>query len=181
MSVYIAMVVLAVVVVVLALAVRHRRRRAGRPVHVDWTPVLAELERARRYDHGVALLQLLGGDLRVEGRSLRSRDHAEAGLVLRRTDTAWGDPGRVQVLVPEVTPWQLDGMLGRLRGQLGPAVEVRAACFPDDGLTLGALVRALEAPAPSPAARDVDAVAPTTIHLDEVGRTADSGLAREAS
>lgn len=186
MSLSITMVMLLVLATGLALVLRRQQGHTGRAVHADWAPVLAELDRARRYDHGVALLQLRGGDLRVDGRCLRHGDEHDPALVLRRTDTAWGDPGRVQVLVPEVVPGQLDSMLRRLRTRLGPAVEVRAACFPADGLTLGALIRTLDAPPPSPATRDVDVAAPaTTIHVDERGRTADTALAparaREAS
>ena len=132
----------------------------------DWGPLLDELERARRYDRGFALLELADNALRVEGRRLRS----DAGVLLelRRTDTAWGGPDRLHVLVPEATRLQLDGMLDRLRRSLHHTTDVRVACFPEDGLTARALVAVVD-----PAA--------STLPREEASRTVLRDGARPAS
>lgn len=137
------------------------RRRTGRPVaHPprrgsgpdDWHPLELELERARRYDRGFALLQLVGPSMVVDGRRVRSGATGTSVLELRRTDVAWGGPERLQLLVPEASHQQLTGMLRRLRAGVAPGTEVRVACFPEDGLTARALVEAL-----GPSTSEVDA------------------------
>lgn len=133
----------------------------------DWSPLHVELERARRYDRGFALVQIVGESVRLDGARLTAGATVASDLRLRRTDTAWGGPDRLQLLVPEATRRQLDGMLRRLRSCLGPTVEVRVACFPDDGLTARALVQAIDPSASAPPAEVAGTVDPPLRHVRE--------------
>lgn len=185
MSGFVALLLVTVLLALAGVAVRQtgtaRTVRTSGTNHDDWTPLARELDRARRYDHELALLQLTGQAIEVDDTRLRTEDGPVGQLVLRRTDTVWGGPDRVQILVPELASRQLEGMLQRLHTALDAGVEVRVACFPDDGLTVQALVEALRTPAP---ASTVDDARATTRRRRPVLRTtADPALpgAREAS
>ena len=109
-----------------------------------WRHYALEFERARRYDHPLALVSIAcprGAD-----------PDAVVGLIathLRRLDSAWIDAHRVLVLLPESDRTRAEALVGRLIA-LEPEVvvldHVRLAAFPEDALTSAALLDRVAAP-----------------------------------
>ena len=121
-----------------------------------------ELERSRRHGRRFTLVQAkLPGDAPDHLPALRAR--------LRAIDLAWAEDGRLLVLLPEATRTFADGLVQRLKvempGAFSPA-GVSTAVFPDDGVTSGALLAALDAeaePVAQPTSEASDAVPPPEI------------------
>ena len=111
---------------------------------------LDELNRSRRYGHALSLVTI---DCDPDAADL-------AIASMRGSDRAWRDRHGIHVLLPETDRDGVHGFVARLDGLVGPDA-VRAAVFPDDGLTVEGLADALApleprgprlaaAPAPDP-------------------------------
>lgn len=96
-----------------------------------------ELHRCRRYRRTLAVL----------GMPLLSVERQEVlGSSLRVLDTAWSDGSQLYVLLPESGREGADAMVARLGEGEDPVLDVavtRIAVFPDDAMTLGALIAAV--------------------------------------
>lgn len=108
-----------------------------------------ELDRARRHRRSFALVRLAAGPADgVPRESARSGD-AMARLVgasLRITDRAWRDGHGVMIMQPETDRASAEAFAERLRSMAPDrlAAPISIAIFPDDGLTSGALLDALD-------------------------------------
>jgi hypothetical protein len=108
-----------------------------------WAEFRRELRRSRRASRSMTLLRI-PGDASSDATSLATRAHRLAGH-LRLVDRVWVDDGSCYVLLPESTRDAAATLLQRI-GASEPtlvAAEVRAATFPEDGLTSGAIISAL--------------------------------------
>lgn len=111
-----------------------------------WAEFRRELRRSRRGARPLTLLRMPGPELltladlvELEARSRRLTGH------LRLVDRAWVDDGSIYILLPESPREAAEIMLGRIR-TADPKLltdDIRAATFPDDGLTSGALIAAI--------------------------------------
>jgi hypothetical protein len=117
-----------------------------------------ELERSRRYGHTFTIVrvdpgrELLMADPARTGWRLRSIASAAAARLracLRSVDHVWTLRDQIYVLMPECDRVQASRALGRV-DQADPGLlcpdHVRLATFPADGLTIPALLGALEQP-----------------------------------
>ncbi len=112
-----------------------------------------ELDRARRHRRTFALARLrpIGGSAAAGAMAGASGGIAAEtlrliGASLRITDRAWLDDDDVVLLLPEADRATADALADRLR-QAAPdrfTADVAIAVFPDDGLTSGALLEALD-------------------------------------
>lgn len=125
-----------------------RRRKHGRrgEASCDWLAELSdELERSRRYERPFLLIRV------PLGSSPRGNHQDGYGLLrsaVRYVDRCWSTAGSVYLLLPEATREMGEGLLMRLR-EAFPELrldEARAACFPEDALTAGALLDAVRRP-----------------------------------
>ncbi len=113
-----------------------------------WTEFRRELRRSRRGGRPLTLLRIAGDELLTPGPDgasdliTRSR---RLGLHLRLVDRTWVDDGSIYVLLPESPRSAANVLLERIRadspGQLPE--HVRVATFPEDGLTSGAIIAAV--------------------------------------
>lgn len=130
---------LALGVAIGVLALVSRRRGAAPGVDI-WTALDDELERARRYDHAVALIRLSTTD---DG-GIDPTRAAELPTRLRASDRIAVSAHDAVVVAPETDPEGATRLAGRLCAQLGPpACDTRIACFPHDALTRHALLQAV--------------------------------------
>ncbi len=134
----------------MAIGAGFSRRGDPREMRVDFpaAAVRRELNRARRHTIPLGLIRISGP------RSVTLASVTAAmGDMSRETDLAWVAGGFGYLLLPDTAR---DGVLqvaGRLRHQVPDLTGARvdASVFPDDGITLGALVAALQqADAPQP-------------------------------
>jgi hypothetical protein len=115
-----------------------------------WAEFRRELNRSRRYERRFVLVSF---PIRHEVPGRRWYDGDEGGSVtevqslLRSVDHTWASGGQVYALLPESDRATADAFLTRLRG-LDPkglvVSEARVVAFPEDGVTSGALLAALE-------------------------------------
>lgn len=114
----------------------------------SWIEFRRELRRARRSGRPLTLLRVAGDELPRDGDRpgdlwLRSR---ELGLRLRLVDRTWVDDDSIYVLLPESPRAAADAAIRRIRaaspGQLPEQVSI--ATFPENGLTSGALLAAVQ-------------------------------------
>jgi hypothetical protein len=144
---------LIVVIAACALAVR-ATTRPGRDslVAVGFDAFRAELDRARRHRRTFAMARL---ELAAPVDGVAVDDGADSiavatlrliGASLRITDHAWLDGGDAVILLPESDRATAEAFVERLRGATPARFTARMgiAAFPDDGLTSGALLDALE-------------------------------------
>lgn len=114
------------------------RATTGDSVETFWEWAEAELERARRYEHDLAMLRLP-----VHRNAPQTGEPWTAGT-LRITDRWCVTGGHLLVLAPETDRDGANGLGARLREvgghALGPAT---VACFPTDALTRHGLEVAL--------------------------------------
>ena len=99
-----------------------------------------ELYRSRRYDRPLALI---GVPHPANG------EPAALSALVRSIDRVWAENGRVYLLLPEANRAMGEALLARLEQhrELGVRQEdARLAVFPEDGLTTGALLEAVQAP-----------------------------------
>lgn len=113
-----------------------------------WTEFRRELRRSRRAARSLTLLRIPGEDLPSDGpdgRSDLATRSRRLNLHLRLVDRTWVDDGSIYVLLPESPRAAADVLLARVRtespGQLPERVYI--ATFPEDGLTSGAIISAV--------------------------------------
>lgn len=100
----------------------------------NWAELRLEIARSRRFGRSFGLI-------RIEGKTRPS-----LGVELRSIDRAWTVDGVTYVLLPESDRRAAESLRGRL---LHEASDVLADCslsvaaFPEDGLTSGALLKAI--------------------------------------
>jgi hypothetical protein len=118
------------------------------PDESGWSEFRRELRRARRGDQPLTMLRIAGEDLPSEGPDGRSDLGSRARRLarhLRLVDRTWVDEASIYVLLPETTRAAADALISRIRatspGQLPE--HVRIATFPENGLTSGALIAAV--------------------------------------
>ncbi len=124
------------------------------PTRLDvWDDLRREIARSRRYGHEFALIRIPARDATSARRSRwsrpgRPRDAAHVLRSLVRTlDYVWTSNGALYVLLPESDRGAGVRLLARIREtapELLPEHGVRLAAFPADGVTSGALLKALE-------------------------------------
>ncbi len=129
----------------------NRRGSGSELVSERWSPaqeVRLELDRSRRFGHPFALVGIWCRPKQERWTFLREVATA-LDTIVRRVDRVWIQGSGVYVLLPECDRTKLEATLDRLRDPLSKLLgdharaEVSAAVFPDDGLTSGALFRAL--------------------------------------
>lgn len=108
-----------------------------------------ELDRARRHRRSFALVRLSAGPSEATARETASSRDAMTRLVgasLRITDRAWRERDGVMIMQPETDRASAEAFAERLRSMTpdGLATPISIAIFPDDGLTSGALLDALD-------------------------------------
>jgi hypothetical protein len=131
-----------------------RRRRPERSVDRDdedhWAEFRREFRRSRRHARPLTLIRVPGDAIR--GGTLHDAVTGDRDLHdwtreltrnLRLIDRAWIDEGSVYLLLPESTRTAATVLLDRLRDSGLHVPDVRTACFPEDGLTTGAIVAAV--------------------------------------
>lgn len=104
-----------------------------------WLAVEQELERSRRHRRSFALVRISGPREDVQP--------VTAGR-LRRIDRIWWSGGHLFFLLPECGHRAADAFVAHLLGMhphLGGTARVDVAAFPEDALTSGALLAALDA------------------------------------
>ena len=97
-----------------------------------WDALERELERSRRHERPFVLAStVLDADASTH----------QVGRVLRRLDRSWRTDRRLFILMPETTSAAAAHVVKRLASlDAGAAAGWRQAAFPDDGLTLAALI-----------------------------------------
>jgi hypothetical protein len=113
-----------------------------------WTEFRRELRRSRRAARSLTLVRIPGDELSADGpdgRTDLATRSRRLGLHLRLVDRTWVDDGSIYVLLPESPRAAADVLISRIRaespGQLPARVHV--ATFPEDGLTSGAIIAAV--------------------------------------
>jgi hypothetical protein len=99
-----------------------------------WHELRREIARARRFGRSFALVRIG----RIAGTALSSS--------LRTIDRLWVANGRTYVLLPEASREAGEGFVARVRRDVPDALAesaVSVAAFPEDGVTTGALLKAL--------------------------------------
>lgn len=108
-----------------------------------WTEFRREMRRSRRGGKALTIVRVpMAEDITED--ELEARSEALAAQ-LRLVDRTWVDDGSIYVLLPESPKPAADALFARVR-QLAPALlpaDIRAATFPDDGLTSGAIIAAV--------------------------------------
>ena len=122
--------------------------------HSDvWEDLRREIARSRRYGHEFALIRIPAAEATSARRSRwsrpgRPRDAAGVLRSLVRTlDYVWTSNGALYVLLPESNREAGERLLARIREtapELLPEHGVRLAAFPEDGITGGALLKAVD-------------------------------------
>ncbi len=114
-----------------------------------------ELDRARRHSRPLAIVRVptptsiassSGEAVTAEGTKALEQDVRAFSRVLRSYDVVWARPGNVFLLLPELNKDQAYASLERVRrtaGYLLPPQGVQIVAFPEDGITAGALQRAI--------------------------------------
>ena len=113
-----------------------------------WTEFRRELRRSRRGGRPLTLLRLPGDELPHDGpdgsADLGTRAR-RLGLHLRLVDRTWVDDGSIYIMLPESPRAAADILLERIRAATPAQLpeRVRVATFPEDGLTSGAIIAAV--------------------------------------
>ena len=124
-----------------------------RQSEAGWAALHGELARSRRHDRRFAIVAVPRS---VWAPSPDADEAIDAGLraatavhsLLRRPDRAWTDGRTLHVLLTDCDRQQAWAFLQRARAnmpQLFADERVRLAVFPDDGVTLGALLKGVRA------------------------------------
>jgi hypothetical protein len=139
---------------------RSRARAGSAPAAVgrSWDALGRELDRSRRFERRFVLMRIPASDaLDPDGRtSARKGVLGVLPMVLRSIDHAWTMEGSVMTVLPESNRDSAMALIARLRSTMpDPSAldEVQIAEFPEDGVTIGALVASLRTtPAPGESA-----------------------------
>ena len=130
---------------------RARAEAPTGPAGRSWDELRRELDRSRRFERRFVLMRIPAGDaLDPSGRT--SAPKGVLGLlpvVLRSIDQAWTIEGNVMAVLPESTRDSAMALITRLRSTVpDPSVldGIEIAEFPEDGVTIGALVANLRTP-----------------------------------
>jgi hypothetical protein len=109
-----------------------------------WAEFRREMRRARRGGRAVTLLRVPMTDVAADVAELDSRSGALAEH-LRLVDRTWVDDGSIYVLLPESAKPAATSLLTRVHAHMPGLLpdDIRAATFPDDGLTSGAIIAAV--------------------------------------
>ncbi len=121
----------------------------AREVELGWDALRTELARSRRHDRRFVVVGVPNSVWTPEGAG--QSEMAQAGLsassavqeLLRRPDRAWADEAMLLVLLTDCDRAQGMAFLQRARAtmpQVFGDARVRLVVFPDDGITLGALL-----------------------------------------
>lgn len=159
----------------------HGGRSRGRsvsppgPAGRSWDALQRELDRSRRFERRFVLMRIPASDaLGPNGRtSARKGVLGVLPLVLRSIDQAWTIEGNVMAVLPESNRDSAMALIARLRSTMpDPSAldDVQIAAFPEDGVTIGALVASLRttpAPGESAPVRLVPAHTPSEPRRDE--------------
>jgi len=136
-----------------------RAAPAGRPLpvsdpQVGWAHVRREIDRSRRHERNFAVLRVPLALRGADGRELDGfRDGSDApqaaaqlASMLRAVDDVWTDQGDVYALLPESDRNSARTLLARLGDAPLPVSIAHAtvSVFPEDGVTMGALIEALD-------------------------------------
>ncbi|OGN88271.1 MAG: hypothetical protein A2X23_04325 [Chloroflexi bacterium GWC2_73_18] len=135
---------------------RPRRARGTlADARIGWIEFDRELDRSRRHAHPMAIVRVpwAAGAPSAPTHDPRPAEAAALafGSVLRSADRTWAEGERVFLLLPETDRGRGEALIARLQVEtrLPMPDRVRLAAFPDDGLTSGALIAALDRPAES--------------------------------
>jgi hypothetical protein len=111
-----------------------------------WIEFRRELRRARRGGRPLTLLRIEGAELRGGGATELGPRARALGLRLRIVDRAWVDDGSIYVLLPESSRAAAEALIARIRTDAPEELpeHVRVATFPENGLTSGAIIAALD-------------------------------------
>jgi hypothetical protein len=130
---------------------RRARRRVPAAPHDPWDALRLEIDRSRRYRHSVTLVRVVPRALRDSPRR-RGAGDPFAPVVdalracLRAGDSVWREGDAIFLVLPETERAAAGALLARIRG-CEPALladaEMRAAAFPEDGLTCHAIRAAI--------------------------------------
>jgi hypothetical protein len=153
-----------------------RRWRRSVPARPDgpWDTLRLEIDRSRRYRHSVTLVRVVPPVVREAPRRRGARDALASSVeavraCLRAGDSVWREGDAIFLLLPETERGGADALLARIRG-CEPALladaEMRAAAFPEDGLTCHAVRAAVLRP-PAARARPAIPVMPRAGHAQE--------------
>jgi hypothetical protein len=118
------------------------------PDDTGWSEFRRELRRARRGGQPLTMLRVAGEELPSDGLDGRSDLGTRArrlALHLRLVDRTWVDDGSIYVLLPETTRAAAEALIGRVRATAPEQLpgHVHMATFPENGLTSGALIAAV--------------------------------------
>jgi hypothetical protein len=153
----IPIILVSAAVVLVAVLVRPSSTRAALSLTITdgWRDLARELRRSRRHAHPFALARLepasaAGDATTARGQSAVAVRRAALTLAsqVRAIDRVWTDSESVYLLLPESDRAAAERLISRAR-QIDPEIRMlssdRIAVFPDDGVTVGALLDALDA------------------------------------
>lgn len=112
-----------------------------------WIEFRRELRRARRGGRPLTILRIAGAELPGGAGATDLATRARAlGLRLRIVDRAWVDDDSIYVLLPESSRAAAEALIARVRADAPEELPelVRVATFPENGLTSGAIIAALD-------------------------------------
>ena len=126
--------------------------------HRGWARFGLELARSRRHVRPMALVRITPARHRELRHALHPEEVEDAS---RAIDAVWTDGRCIYLLMPETDRSALSLAIARLRVVLPDldVADVRAAVYPEDGVTSGALVAHLDTPEATPRAADIISLA----------------------
>ena len=114
-----------------------------------WSELRREIDRSRRFDHGVTLLRAEPPAPVAGWRGQRRHAHALERLerALRTIDSVWADGEAIYMMLPETDREAAEVVVSRLWRELPDLLAfeaLRMASFPAEGLTAEALRAAVD-------------------------------------
>jgi hypothetical protein len=135
---------------------RRARRRLPADPRDPWAALRLEIDRSRRYRHSVTLVRVVPRAVRDAPRRRGARDPLAAVVAavracMRAGDSVWRQGDAIFLVLPETEGGGAGALLARIRS-CAPALladaDMRAAAFPEDGLTYHAVRAAILRPPP---------------------------------